>query len=215
MFEDDDSAMGDLIFVDPLTPDDPTDDDNNMDVDAEPIRRNKASKKKRRTKATAKTPLSPTRPVTKRKGKGSRAKFKVVDTDDEFEGAAHKRRKDTELPSPPIANEEVPDITSGAVALPKSLGETQPLPQPSAPKDTSVALESRGDHNLPNPSPRPPQPSSSSPVFPASPLTHPSLSSTAPIPAAASAHKAPDVQDGCLRRVSEEESTDCSHEILS
>jgi hypothetical protein len=219
MFDDDESAMGDLISVGSLNSklDDSTDDDDIMDVDAVPIGRNKTGKKKAHTKAAARIPLSPTRPATKRKGKGSRAKSRVVDTDNEFEGASQKRRKDIELPSSPIASKGVPDITSVAIALPKSQSETQSFPQPSAYKDSSVALESVDNHDLSNPSPRPSQ--HSSPI-PASSLAYPSLSSTAPTPtsAAASAHEAqsdqlPGVQDGSLRRVSEEESTDYGNEM--
>jgi hypothetical protein len=220
IFQDDDSAMGDLISVGASTPklDDSTDDGDIMDVDAEPIGRNKAGKKKARTKATAKTPLSPARPARKRKGKGSKAKSKAVDTNNELEGASHKHRKGIELPLSPIANKEVLDITSGAVASPKPLGDIQSLSQPSSPKDSSVALEPGDDHNLFNPSPRPSQPCSPSLVLPASPLAHPSLLSTTTTPAAASTHKAqsdqpPDVQDGCLCCVSEEESTNCGYEM--
>lgn len=210
MFEDDDSVMGDLISVGSSKSklDDSADDDI-MDVDAVPIGRNKTSKKKAHTKA-ARIPLSPTRPATKRKGKGSRAKSKVVDTDNEFEGASQKRRKDIELPSSPIASKGGPNITSVAVTVSKSQSETQSFP---AHKDSSVGLESVDNHDLSNSSPRPSQPSS---PIPASSLAYPSLSSTAPTPASAhdtQSDQPPGVQNGSLRRVSEEESTDYGNEM--
>ncbi|KAG2366148.1 hypothetical protein BDR07DRAFT_1373763 [Suillus spraguei] len=211
IFEDDDGAMGDLISVGPLMPkfDDSVDDSDIVDVDVQPIRNIKVGKKKARTKATAKTPLSPTRLATKRKGKASKVKSKAVETDKEFEGASRKRRKGIESLLHPITKKGVPDITSRTIAAQESLDETQSLPQPKA---SSVGLESRDDHNLLNSSS---QPSSPSPISPASPLGHLILSSTVPTPIAASAKSSqpPDVPDGCARSVSEKEPTDFGHEM--
>ncbi|KAG1779882.1 P-loop containing nucleoside triphosphate hydrolase protein [Suillus placidus] len=117
---DDDSAMGDLISVPVSKLDDFTDDSDPMDVDHEPIRRNKASKKKARPKATAKIPLSPVRTATKRKLKGTKAKSASVGVDDESGGGSHKRRKDDQ--PPPITSKDAAGTTSKVTVLPRSQG---------------------------------------------------------------------------------------------
>ncbi|KAG2063389.1 hypothetical protein BDR04DRAFT_1163790, partial [Suillus decipiens] len=139
MFTDDDSAMGDLISVLGPKSDDFTDDEDPMDVEHEPVGRNKASKKKTRTKATIKNPLSPTRPATKRKVKGSKTKSMTVSIDDESGDDLRKRRKG-EQPLANITIKEAPGTTSTVTTLPQSqsgnvdssLSDPPPLTSPSA-----------------------------------------------------------------------------------
>jgi hypothetical protein len=119
MFNDDDSATGDLISVSGPRSDDFTDDDEPMDVDREPVGRNKAGQKKARTKSTAKTTHSPARPATKRKVMGTKTKSMPVGIDDESGGGSHKRRKD-EQPLPNITIKDAPGITSTVATIPQS-----------------------------------------------------------------------------------------------
>ncbi|KAG2335298.1 hypothetical protein BDR05DRAFT_1006969 [Suillus weaverae] len=119
MFNDDDSATGDLISVSGPRSDDFTDDDEPMDVDREPVGRNKAGQEKARTKSTAKTTLSPARPATKRKVMGTKTKTMSVGIDDESGGGSHKRRKD-EQPLPNIIIKDAPGTTSTVATIPQS-----------------------------------------------------------------------------------------------
>lgn len=141
MFKDDDGAMGDLISVSGPKSDDFTDDEDPMDVEHEPVARNKAGKNKTRTKATAKNPLSPARPATRRKVKGTKTKSTTVSIDDESGSDLHKHRKD-EQPPANITTKEAPQAgtTATVTTLPQSqngnddssLSDPPPLTSPSA-----------------------------------------------------------------------------------
>ncbi|KAG2359170.1 P-loop containing nucleoside triphosphate hydrolase protein [Suillus spraguei] len=146
---DDDGAMGDLISVGLSTPSSDNDSsDELVSIDHESASRNKAGKKKARPKATVKTPLTPTRPGTKHKGKRNKAKHMTVDTDDESESVSRKRQKGMELPQPLILINKAPLTSIKVVAMPQSQGgsgETPSLPELSTLKDTSAVLAFRDD----------------------------------------------------------------------
>ncbi|KAG2063038.1 hypothetical protein BDR04DRAFT_1123531 [Suillus decipiens] len=111
--------MADLISVLGPKSDDFTDDEDPMDVEHEPVGRNKTGKKKTRTKATANNPLSPARQATKRKVKGSKTKSVTVSIDDESGDDLRKHRKD-EQPLANITIKEAPGTTSTVTTLPQS-----------------------------------------------------------------------------------------------
>lgn len=151
MFNDDDSAIGDLISVSRPKSDDFTDDDDPMDVDHEPVGRKKATKQKARVKGTTKTPLPPSRPATKRKVKGNKTKSTTVGIDDESEGSSHKRRKDEQVP-PNIIIKGAPVTASTATTLPQSqCGDddsslsdpppTSPTTPPDLPRPASLSAD--------------------------------------------------------------------------
>ncbi|KAG1863891.1 P-loop containing nucleoside triphosphate hydrolase protein [Suillus subluteus] len=223
MFDDDGSAMGDLISISASTPklDDSTDGDDTMDVDPEPTGGNKAGKKKARTKATPKNPLSPTRPATK--GKGNKVKSIAVDTDDESGGTSHKRRKDVEQPASPVTtSKEAHCATSQAIAPPQSQGGTQSSHLSPAPINSSAVLkfgDDRDDLLLSSPPPRSPQPSSPPLLSPSPPLSNGHFDTVpAHTPAVAStsvtqSDQPAGVQDGRLHCVVEKELADCGQEM--
>ncbi|KAG2057259.1 hypothetical protein BDR06DRAFT_969461 [Suillus hirtellus] len=141
MFKYDDGAMGDLISVSGPKSDDFTDDEDPMDIEHEPVTRNKAGKNKMCTKATAKNPLSPARPATKHKVKGTKTKSTTVSIDDESGSDLHKHRKD-EQPPANITIKEAPQAgtTATITMLPQlqngnddsSLSDPPPLTSLSA-----------------------------------------------------------------------------------
>lgn len=207
MFDDDGSAMGDLISVGASTPklDDLTDGDDAMNVDPGTTGRYKVGKKKARAKPTPKNPVSSTRPATQRKGKGSKVKSIVVDADDGFGGTSHKCRKNVELPPQPVTtSKEAPCATSQAVALPQSQCGTQSSHLSSASEDSSAVLkfgDDRDDLLFSSPPPQSTQPSSP----PTAPAHTPTVAfSTVP---------QSDQPAGRLHCVVEKDLADCSHEM--
>jgi hypothetical protein len=170
--DDDDSAIGDLISVSRPKSDDFTDDDDPMDVDHEPVRKNKATKKKARVKGTATTSLSRTRPATKRKVKGNKTKSTAVGIDDESGDSSHKCRKDEQVP-PTITIKEAPVTTtsSAATTLPQSQGGVEdsslsdpPPTSPTFPTSSTSLTSPTSPLDLPRPAPLSTDPLAPAPV---------------------------------------------------